>query len=167
MTPFAPTSFTRVAVNGSEVVSNSIALALLSEMLIGGGGGVGDDPPQPRLAFARTAAANTPTAAIRLRGDIPASMSILDFVVMPVSNRGIHAPRVAPTTEPLYTLNNAFVSSAIAHQHEATIKPDSHQLEDYQHEFRVIAAALNRTCRWRMRKSNSDCDPASVIVDKS
>jgi len=33
--------------------------------------------------------------------------------------------------------------------------------------FAATGAALSRTCRWRMRESNSDCDPASVIVDKS
>lgn len=91
MTPFALTSFTRVAVNGSEVVSNSVALVLSSERLICGGGGA-DAPPQPRLAVERTAAVNKPTTATRLRGDISASMSFLDFVGMPLSNPGIHAP---------------------------------------------------------------------------
>jgi hypothetical protein len=79
MTPFAIMSFTRVAVNGNEVVSNSVALLLSSEMLMGGGGGA-DAPPQPRLAAARIAAANTPKTATRLRGDISASMSILGFL---------------------------------------------------------------------------------------
>jgi hypothetical protein len=83
MTPFALTSFTSVAVNGSEVVSNSMAVVLLSEILIGGGGGV-DDPPQPKLAVARAAAKNKPTTATRLLGDISASMSISDLVGTPL-----------------------------------------------------------------------------------
>jgi len=134
--------------------------------VIGGSGGVGDDPPQPRLAFARTAAANTPTAAIRLRGHISASMSIFGFCGDVPLEPGHPRPSVALRLR-RYILLTTLLCQAQSRQHEATIKPDSHQLEDYQHEFRVIAAALNRTCRWRMRKSNSDCDPASVIVDKS
>jgi hypothetical protein len=78
MIPFALTSFTRVAVNGSEVVSNCVALVVLSEILIGGGGGA-DDPPQPRLAVARAATKNTHTSATRLLGDISASISIFGF----------------------------------------------------------------------------------------
>jgi hypothetical protein len=78
MTPFALTSFTRVAVNGSEVVSNCVALVVLSEILIGGGGGV-DDPPQPKLVVARAATKNTPTIATRFLGDIYASISIFGF----------------------------------------------------------------------------------------
>src|SRR5579864_3709168 len=101
MTPFALTSFTRVAVNGSEVVSNTVAVLLLSEILIGGGGGV-DDPPQPTLTDARAAANNTPTTARRLLGDIYASISIFGFSG-DASRIRASAPQGGPTTEPLYT----------------------------------------------------------------
>ena len=74
ITPLLFTSFTRVAVNGSVASSRSVALVLSREMLIAGGGGVADAPPQPRLAAAKAAARNTPRKAARFVGDIAASI---------------------------------------------------------------------------------------------
>jgi hypothetical protein len=74
ITPLAVTSFTRLAVNCCDVVSYNTALVLSSETLIGrgGGGGVAEAPPQPKLAAARVAVRNTPKSAARFFGDISA-----------------------------------------------------------------------------------------------
>src|SRR5579864_2904466 len=112
MTPLALTSFTRLAVNGSEVVSNTVALLVLSETLIGGGGGV-DDPPQPTLTDARAAANNTPTTATRLLGDIYASISIFGFSG-DASRIRAPTPQGGPTTEPLYTPPASLKSSPVS-----------------------------------------------------
>jgi hypothetical protein len=77
ITPLAVTSFTRVAVNCSDVLSNNVALVLSSETLINGGGGGGDvvePPPQPKLAASRVAMRNTPRSATRFFGDMSASI---------------------------------------------------------------------------------------------
>jgi hypothetical protein len=70
------TSFTSVAVNASVVLSSNVALALSREILISGGGGVAEAPPQPRLPAVRAVARNTPRNAARFLGDIAASIQI-------------------------------------------------------------------------------------------
>ena len=95
ITPLLLTSFTRVAVNGSVLLSSSVELVVSNEILIAGGGGVADAPPQPRLAAARAAARNTPGNAARFVGDITASIQILKCVGMPARN-GAFAPQSWP-----------------------------------------------------------------------
>jgi hypothetical protein len=70
ITPLLFTSFTSVAVNACMVPSSNVALALSREILISGGGGVAEAPPQPRLPAVRAAARNTPRNAARFLGDI-------------------------------------------------------------------------------------------------
>jgi hypothetical protein len=77
ITPLLLTSFSRVAVNGSVLLSSSVELVVSKETLItGGGGGAADAPPQPRLVAAKAAARNTPRNAARFLGDIAASIQI-------------------------------------------------------------------------------------------
>jgi hypothetical protein len=72
ITPLLFTSFTSVAVNACVVLSSNVALALSKEILIRGGGGVAEAPPQLRLAAAKAAAKNA--SAARFLGDIEASI---------------------------------------------------------------------------------------------
>ena len=77
ITPLLSTSFSRVAVNGSVLLSSNVELVVSKETLItGGGGGAADAPPQPRLVAAKAAARNTPRNAARFLGDIAASAQI-------------------------------------------------------------------------------------------
>jgi hypothetical protein len=93
--PLLLTSFTRVAVNGAVLLSSIVKLVLSREILIAGGGGVADAPPQPRLAAARAAARNTPRNAARFLGDIMASIQIFKCVGMP-ARKGAFTPQNWP-----------------------------------------------------------------------
>lgn len=85
-----PGSLTTVALNWTVWLSCTVAELLEREMLMLGGGV--ELPPQPKLAAATTAAANTLTTREHFLGDIAASIRTLNcFFGMPLDG-SIHAP---------------------------------------------------------------------------
>jgi len=98
ITPLLLTSFSRVAVNGSVLLSSSVELVVSKETLItGAGDGAADAPPQPRLVAAKAAARNTPRNAARFLRRHSSLHPDLKCLGMPARN-GAFTPQVGPKT---------------------------------------------------------------------